>query len=90
MAAMPDAADGPRPDDAGFSSLFSPLPAERQELPPVLIENTLRKGSVMLIGAAPKVGKTFLAAQMMVAFATGTAVLGFAFTRRERILVVNT
>ena len=90
MAAMPDAADGPRPDDAGFSSLFSPLPAERQELPPVLIENKLRKGSVMLIGAAPKVGKTFLAAQMVVAFATGTAVLGFAFTRCERILVVNT
>lgn len=72
-----------------FESLFRPMPAERQELPPVLIENTFRKEGVMLIGAAPKVGKTFLAAQMTVGFATGTSVLGFAFTQCERILVVN-
>lgn len=90
MAATPGTEGRPPSGDAGFSSLFSPLPAERQELPPVLIENTLRKGSVMLIGAAPKVGKTFLTAQMVVAFAMGTAVLGFSFTRCKRILVVNT
>lgn len=90
MATTPGTEGRPPSGDAGFSSLFSPLPAERQELPPVLIENTLRKGSVMLIGAAPKVGKTFLTAQMVVAFAMGTAVLGFSFTRCERILVVNT
>ncbi|WP_130813024.1 AAA family ATPase [Olsenella sp. Marseille-P4559] len=90
MESLPDMEGGASSGNGGFSALFSPLPAERQELPPVLIENTLRKGSVMLIGAAPKVGKTFLTAQMVVAFAMGTAVLGFSFTRCERILVVNT
>ena len=29
------------------------MPAERQELPPVLIQNTFRKQAIMLIGAAP-------------------------------------
>lgn len=72
-----------------FERLFAPLPATRQELPPVLIENTFRKQAVMLIGAAPKVGKTFLAAQLTVGFATGTAVLGFGLAKCERILVVN-
>lgn len=90
MESLPDMEGGASSGNGGFSALFSPLPAERQELPPVLIENTLRKGSVMLIGAAPKVDKTFLTAQMVVAFAMGTAVLGFSFTRCERILVVNT
>ena len=65
------------------------MPSELQELPPVLIENTFRKQGIMLVGAAPKVGKTFLAAQMVVAFATGTGLLGFEFTQCERILVVN-
>ena len=72
-----------------FEDLFKPMPTERQELPPVLIENTLRKQSIMLVGAAPKVGKTFLAAQMAVAFATGASVLGFSLTKCERVLMVN-
>jgi hypothetical protein len=90
MAATPDMEGYPPSGDAGFSTLFSPLPSERQELPPNFVEKTLRKASVMLIGVAPKVGKIFLTAQMEVAFAMGTAVLGFSFTWCERILVVNT
>ncbi len=65
------------------------MPAEKQELPPVLIQNTFRKQAIMLIGAAPKVGKTFLAAQMTVGFATGTSVLGFELAKCEHILLVN-
>lgn len=72
-----------------FESLFLPMPSEPLKLPPVLIENTFRKQGIMLVGAAPKVGKTFLAAQMVVAFARGTGLLGFEFTQCERILVVN-
>ena len=72
-----------------FEELFEPMPSVRQELPPILIENTFRKEAIMLIGAAPKVGKTFLAAQMIVAFAMGIAVLGFLFAKCERILVIN-
>jgi RecA-family ATPase len=72
-----------------FDQLFKPLPREREELPPVLIENTFRKAAVMLIGAAPKVGKSFLGCRMVVAFATGTGLLDFEFAQCERILVVN-
>lgn len=73
-----------------FENLFKPMPAERQELPPVLIQNTFRKQAVMLVGAAPKVGKTFLAAQMAVGFAMGTPVLDFEFAKCENVLMVNT
>lgn len=74
---------------ARFENLFIPMPSELQELPSVLIENTFQKQGIMLVGAAPRVGKTFLTAQMVVAFATGTGLLGFEFTQCERILVVN-
>lgn len=76
--------------DRTFHGMFRPAAAKLQELPPVLIENTLRKGSIMLVGAAPKVGKSFLAAQMAVGFATGGEVLGFSLAKCERILLVNT
>lgn len=73
-----------------FDRMFRPMPSTRQELPPVLIENILRKQSIMLIGGAPKVGKSFMAVQMAVAFATGTRFLGFSFAKCERVLLVNT
>ena len=80
----------PEPDAVQkFEELFKPMPSVKQELPPVLIENTFRKQAIMLIGAAPKVGKSFLAAQMIVAFVVGMKLLGFLFTKCERILVVN-
>ena len=72
-----------------FENLFRPMPSELQELSPVLIENTFRKQGIIFVGAAPKVGKTFLAAQMVIAFATGAGLLGFDFAQCENILVVN-
>lgn len=74
----------------GFEQLFIPGKAEYQKMPPVLIENTLYKGGIMLIGAPPKTRKTFLVAQLVVSLATGTSILGFAVAECERILVVNT
>lgn len=85
----PEEDEGEQDAAQKFEALFKPMPAERQELPPVLIQNTFRKQAIMLIGAAPKVGKTFLAAQMTVGFATGTSVLGFELAKCEHILLVN-
>lgn len=72
-----------------FEDLFRPLPSEFQKEPPVLIENTLYKGAIMLIGGAPKIGKSYLAAAMARAFALGKELLGFKFAKCDRVLLVN-
>ena len=72
-----------------FEDLFRPLPSEFHDAPPVLIENTLYKGAIMLIGGASKIGKSFLVAAMVKAFSLGSELLGFKFAKCERVLIVN-
>lgn len=85
--AAPEDEQGP---DEAFERLFETMPDEEQPEAPVLIENTVRLGQIMQIAGPPKIGKSFLVANMLIAFATGHPFLGFNVRKCERILLVNT